>query len=983
MKNLVRQVYLLVMIVWIVSTLPAIGQSFNFRTIRKEQGLLGGEIYKIIQDSKGYIWGVTDGGVFRYNGVSFQHFTEEDGLPGLTFFGLYEDYKGRIWISCSNGSIGYLQNEKYYAIAANDIIRKKLLYGQSLITDIYVDRGDTLWLGTTIRMFKVNPEKNFRYVSEIKPSIDENIRTLKIFDDKKVIGSSSYYTKPRPLGEDLNRVNYFSKILIEDLKSATPVVISWKIKFGTICNLTAAVLKDQTLLFSYGNKLYKAVDGVLKDSIEYDNRILRIVKDKSGDVWICLDKNGVVLLRQGSFKTVPAHFLTDVSVSDVVVDHEGSLWVSTLDRGMYFSPSLQIQYYGHLSGLNKKILALKQMNDGMLAINENGSGILVSEKGESREVFTVGSNITIGFYKAKPFRNGTCIVGLKTARLQNDYSMFDAVMDDGVNLYLQDMMEYEGDTNLMLSHSHLYVYNGIKHIRRFQLPGRGICFIKDDDNSVLVGLLGGLVRFSNGKFENITDFPGGSVRINQLYKDKSGRLWVCTKGKGLFYRDSGKWKSVTAKEGLVSNLCNVIIESEPGIFFTGTAAGLSRFKLDGDTVICNNYDATNGLSGNEVNALAYGNGWVWVGTSTGLNRVPAGGISPNLTPPPVYLRNILLNENHPVVYTSGMQFSHTENNLTFSIDMLSFKRQRGAQIHYTLQSDGFSLDRTIEGNSFELQNIPSGEYQLKIVGVNNFGIESLKPVILHFTVLPSFWRTWWFVLIVTASLAGSIALYLRWRLNIQFRKQEEQSGIERKLAEFRLEALRAQMNPHFVFNAINGIQRKILQQDPHEAYTYLTKFSQLIRLFLTSTNQQYIPISKELEALRLYVEFEQLRFDDSFDFELNVNREIEEENMQIPSMIIQPFVENAIWHGLMPLNNQRKGKVMVDIDQVDEHLRITISDNGIGLEKSSQQPRKSGHSSLGIELTRRRVELLTEQKGSIKVVKQTDGSEGVVVIIQI
>ncbi len=983
MKNSLWSVSFLVLVLLFLTGLKVSGQSFNFRTIRKEQGLLGGEIYKIIQDSKGYIWGVTDGGVFRYNGSTFQHFTEEDGLPGLTFFGLYEDHKGRIWVSCSNGSIGYLLDSKYHTIAANDNIRKQLFYGQSLITDIYVDRGDTLWLGTTLRMYKVSPTNNYRFVEEQRPPMGENIRTIKYIEGDHIIGSSSYFAKPKPLDEDPARVAYMSNICIDDGKHPSFVNISWKMKFGTICNLTAVVLDDKSLLFSYGNKLYKAIDGAIHDSLEFDNRILRIVKDRSGDVWICLDKNGVVLLRQGSIRSVPVHFLTEASVSDVIVDHEGSLWLSTLDKGMYFSPSLQIQYYGHLPGLNKKILALKQMEDGMLAINENGSGILVNDKGESREVFAVGNNITIGFYKVKPFRDGTCIIGLHTARLRKDYSLYDIVMDEGVPLYLQDMMEGTGDTNLMLSHSHLYEFEGVHHLKRVHLPGRGICFIRDENNTIIVGLLEGLESYKDGRFQLVKDFPGSTVRINYLYKDLSGRLWVCTKGKGLFYREKGIWKSVTTKDGMISNLCNVILEVEPGVYFAGTAAGLSRFTLRGDTVSCSNYDATNGLSGNEVNALAYSNGWVWVGTSAGLNRIPVGGISPNLSPPPVYLRNILLNDNHPVVYTNGMMFKHTQNNLTLFIDMLSFKRQRGAQIHYTLNSDGFSLDRTIDGNSFELQNIPPGDYRLKIYGVNNFGVESLKPVDLRFTVLPPFWKRWWFVLAITALLAGGIALYLRWRLNVQFRKQEENSSIERKLAEFRLEALRAQMNPHFVFNAINGIQRKILQQDPHEAYTYLTKFSQLIRLFLTSTNQQYIPISKELEALRLYVEFEQLRFDDSFDFELKVNAEIEEEDIQIPSMIIQPFVENAIWHGLMPLNNLRKGKVVVEIDLVDEHLHIIIRDNGIGLEKSSQQPRKSGHTSLGIELTRKRIELLTERKGKITIDKQTDGSDGVVVIIQI
>lgn len=963
--------------------LPVNAQSFNFRSIRKEQGIPGGEIYKIIQDSKGYIWGVTDGGVFRYNGSTFKHFTEDDGLPGLTYFGLYEDHKGRIWISCSNGSIGYLFNERYHTITANDEIRKLLFYGQSLITDIYVDKADTLWLGTTLRMLKVAPGNHFGTVEQLKTPLEEDLRILKYVEHDHVIGSSSFYQKPKQLAEDVNRTNYSSRLCIDDGRQPVVLGISWKIKFGTVCNLTAVVMPGNELLFSYGNKLYRTSNGKLRDSVELDNRILRLVKDRVGDVWVCLDKNGVVQFRRGDIKSVPVHFLTETSVSDLLIDHEGSLWVSTLDKGIYFSPSLQIQYFGHLSGLNRKILSVHQLDSVVLSINENGTGIVVNNQGESRTVFDMGSNVTIGTFKIKPFRGGTSIIGLNTAGLNSDYTFRDLISDEGIPLYLQDMIEFNGDTNLLLSHSHLYKYLGTEFLERVRLPGRGICCIKDDDNSVLVGMLEGLSRYKDGVFERLMLFSGASARINYLYKDQQQRLWVCTKGKGLLYRENGKWKSITTKQGLINNLCNVILETNPGVYFVGTASGLSRFTFDGDSLLISNYDATTGLSGNEVNALSSSKDWLWVGTSTGLNRLPVNGILPNTSPPPVYLHQLLINDHTPAVYTEGRSFSHTENNLTFFVDVLSFKRQNGALLHYELTSDDFNLDRTIEGNSFELQNIPPGRYRLKIYGINNFGIESIKPVELQFKVLPPFWKTWWFVLIITASLAATIAFYLRWRLNTQFRKQEEQSGIERKLAEYRLEALRAQMNPHFVFNAINGIQRKILQQDPHEAYTYLAKFSQLIRLFLTGTNQQYLPISKEVEALRLYVEFEQLRFDNSFEFELKTDPDIEEEGLTIPSMIIQPFVENAIWHGLMPLNEQRKGKVSVSIQRQSDRLKIVISDNGIGFEKSALQPKKGGHTSLGMELTRKRLDLLTEGKGTITVTKQPDGSDGAVVIILI
>lgn len=957
------------------------GQSFNFRSIRREQGLPGGEIYKIIQDRKGYIWGVTDGGVFRYNGSSFQQFTERDGLPGLTFYGLFEDARGRVWVSCSNGSVGYFTDTTYHSISADSTIRKMLIYGQSIVTDIYVDAGDTLWLGTTIRLLRVSPDHHYAKAEAIRPKGNKNTQILKSIGTEAIIGSSSYFDKPQPLEFDHSKNYIRTKILIDDPRYQAILPISWKSDFGTICNLSVVKRNDQTLLFSYGNILYAVNEGHYTDSVVFENRILRIVEDRNGDVWVCLDKNGIALLRKGNFDATPTRFLQSASVTHVLVDQEGGLWVSTLDQGLYFSPSLEIHFYGHQPGLDKRILAMAKIDSKLMVINESGEGILVDTNGNGRKVFHIRDKISLGFYKIKPYHQRYMAVGLITGMLDEHFRLNHYFYHEQAPLYLQDILWINEDSTCALSHSHIYHFKGKTLIRREQLPGRGTCFIADK-GSLLIGTLQGLIRYENGTFrkEPFIEKPS-DIRINYLYHDSKNRLWVCTKGHGIFYRENDQWKSISQSDGLVSNLCNSLIEARPDLYYVATGSGLSRLTKQGDRWRCTNYDASHGLSGNEINVLTTDGSWLWVGTSTGLNRIPLTGLSENMTPPPVYLQQIAVNNGPPFTYTEGMTFSHSENNISLLVDILTYKQQKGVRLQYMLSSEGFTLNRTIEGNTFELQNIPPGKYQLTVKGINNFGNGSVSPLLLRFSILPPFWKTWWFIVLSVIVAGTGTGLLFRWRLTRQIRQQRQESEIERKLAAYRLEALRAQMNPHFVFNAINGIQRKILQQDPHEAYTYLTRFSQLIRLFLTSTNQQYISLSKELESLRLYVEFEQLRFENSFDFRLEVDPQLEVDDPQIPSMIIQPFVENAIWHGIMPLPASRKGEVNVTIRQKDEQLQIIIRDNGIGIKKSKQISSKNNHASLGMTLTGKRIELLTEGKGSVQTSTPTDGTDGTIITI--
>lgn len=182
------------------------------------------------------------------------------------------------------------------------------------------------------------------------------------------------------------------------------------------------------------------------------------------------------------------------------------------------------------------------------------------------------------------------------------------------------------------------------------------------------------------------------------------------------------------------------------------------------------------------------------------------------------------------------------------------------------------------------------------------------------------------------------------------RYQEEKANLEQM-------TLRLQMNPHFIFNAVNSIQRYILQKDKHEAYTYLTKFSQLMRDVLNTANEKNVTLTRELEMLNLYIELEQLRFEDSFDFSLELQDDIDTDSVYLPGLLIQPFVENAIWHGIMPLENSRRGILKVKLKRQGKAILIQIEDNGIGREQSEKIKKSANHKSMGMKLSKKRLEL--------------------------
>lgn len=204
-----------------------------------------------------------------------------------------------------------------------------------------------------------------------------------------------------------------------------------------------------------------------------------------------------------------------------------------------------------------------------------------------------------------------------------------------------------------------------------------------------------------------------------------------------------------------------------------------------------------------------------------------------------------------------------------------------------------------------MSNLENGKYAFFVKAANNDGVWS-KPIVCFFTIHPPFWRTWWFntlLIIVLLSILYGFYYYKLQKIKLE---EKLKAQFLKDLAQIEMKALRAQMNPHFIFNSLNSIQKFILKNDTFAASQYLTKFSKLIRLILDHSNQNYIRLTNEIEQLKLYTEIEALRFDNQFDYEFILDNSIINDHTYIPSMIIQPYIENAIWHGLLHKETKRE-----------------------------------------------------------------------------
>jgi LytS/YehU family sensor histidine kinase len=307
------------------------------------------------------------------------------------------------------------------------------------------------------------------------------------------------------------------------------------------------------------------------------------------------------------------------------------------------------------------------------------------------------------------------------------------------------------------------------------------------------------------------------------------------------------------------------------------------------------------------------------------------------------------------------------------ITIQSPKKVKYQYILEGLESEWNSLTNRTEAS---YSNLPHGNFTFRVKAMNGDGYWS-KEFTYPFRIRPPWWHTWWAYTLFAAASLGFVYALFRYRLD-QVRRENE---IKHKTAALEMQVLRAQMNPHFIFNSLNAINLFILENNKLQASEYLAKFSRLVRLILTNSREAFIPLEQEMDALNLYLELESLRLEHKFTYSVAIANEINAAEIKIPPLIIQPYVENAIWHGLM--NKKDAGRLRVELYLENEDLFCKITDNGIGRARAAEYKSKftSERKSMGMRITADRIAMLTNENDNttyldIKDLIEADGSPG-------
>ena len=519
------------------------------------------------------------------------------------------------------------------------------------------------------------------------------------------------------------------------------------------------------------------------------------------------------------------------------------------------------------------------------------------------------------------------------------------------------------------STSHYFSFPTTEYTQSYLLDSRGNLWFAN---------LNTLSIFKNNKFKEIITKGVAYDQFVTLSEDKNNIIWVGTFGNGLLKYDGENFTNISITNGLCDNfISSSYYDKSKNILWIGTMNGISKINLDDKsniksiTNIINNPNSDSyGCVQNAIDKLPNGNIIISIGeelyeydykrenkTNTQL-KLSLQGIKINY-------QKLNLDGFFKVDYWSNVPLNLTLpfNNNNISFDFIAIDYNNPHSLKYTWKLEGIEKDWSplTQNNYASFTNLPGGNYTFRLKAINEDN-EISNEIIYVFEITPPFYQTWWFIPVLLIVLFSTAILNNRY----QIKKIKAQEIIKtenfKRLAELELKAMRAQMNPHFMFNTLNSIQEIVLNKDDITARIYLADFALMMRMILENSTQKEISFEKELEFLKLYLKMEELRFENKFEISLNIPDELYFNNIKIPPMLIQPYIENAISHGLMHKTEKGLLTISFEIEFINdtECLKCTVLDNGIGRKKAKEYSawKEKKHQSMATEITNERLQLL-------------------------
>lgn len=953
---------LLFVICLFTTILTAWGQEFTYTHYNIENGLTGSRVYCTAEDNEGFLWFGTETGLSRFDGTSFKNFTTADGLTDNTVRKIFCDSRGRIWITVFRKSICYIYKGKVHN-EKNDSLLAQIKF-RANPWQVAEDKRGNILIRENTQLHLVTSDNKVIHITHMK---DDN---SPIFGS---IGTSStgnfWVTNKKRLYEYISIPGSF--VFVKELD--VPEVYYYRVHLSK--NLITWRSDEHTL------KAWSFAQNNGKSYVYPPNYTgLQILDDSL----ICINSaSGTKIINYYTNEQVN-YLLNQQKTSSTFKDIEDNFWFTTLDNGLFrlnSQESRSLEFFNE-EGKQLSVYSFLETKGNYFA-GTDGSQIFAFNLNAFKDIkkYKVGE----GLIEDEPnkiidilaLQDGSLLFG-SDAKLIKALPDGRVLQSNAINtrkLFLinEDSLIVAGRRTVLLCNPHtLSIIDTL-------LGERTMCAAYTD-NKFYISTLDGLISISRDKKKDSLwkRIPLLSNRISDIKVDKN-IMWIATYGAGIIGMQNDKIvANITEQNGLLSNICGCLWV-RGNLLWVGSEKGLNRIDISSKPYTVKRFTVTDGLASDVINSVYSDSQYVFAGTSMGITYFDENKIALNSV---CLLRitQILSGIDTLQNDKKNISLSHNSNNLYISYSGISYKSAGNITYYYRLKG----LDNkwvTTKANFINFQSIPTGSYTLEMYAVNKYGIKS-DMISFSITVAPALFEKAWFQILVCICFLWIVWYITQRRIQSVRRSEQQKNEINQKMAELENLALRSQMNPHFIFNCLNAIQHYVMDKDVEGANRFINDFSYLIRQTLNFSSRPEISVEEEIQYLQTYLNLEEERLEHKFRSQISVGENINTVDTFIPSLMLQPYVENAVRHGVR-YREDNQGLISITVTGDGGNLLFKIEDNGVG-RKASREFRNSDNNAIryqskGMSLTESRVELLNRgntKKINIAVDDIVEGETG-------
>ncbi|CAL2106571.1 putative Two component regulator propeller [Tenacibaculum sp. 190524A02b] len=893
----------------------------------------------------------TDIGLFYYNGKSYEKIRNSNQL-GLSVFNFRKDEKGKVWCNNLYAQFFYVENNELKL--ALDL--KNIFKGATFLPDFAISNDilSVINKGKAV-FFDLKTKEIVFEKDEIGLELESScIKNYK--NDSYIIIDSLYkinHITNRIKGYEINtKEKHYNRLFeIEEelycFQSETKSPEIHKDKYEAV------------LYKFYANK------GVSKNNllpIKLQDKHINSIKKIDDLFFFCTNEGLYIYNYKDDLFVFKEVLFKGFFTTQVIKDYKGNIVVATLKNGLYVIPSLKIRK----EKLNKNLNNVNSFffhGDKVIYLNSNGEFFeknILNNKSFSN---SITNRVTEIKWAKRINDKHVYVYGTNGGLIWNlDKNEFKNVSYIIAN---KDVSYREIDSTLFISNSQSFSIKKIdlessffnQYIDTTLYEGRSWFNFLSSKGDVYTALSNKLYRFKENFLKEEVEFNGDNIQANFCTETSDGTIWVGTINQGLLKIDTNL-NQVSKEENLKSNRFYKVIADKFNLWSLDDDY-ISYHDRENEKVFKFNYKKE--LQTKKIIDFKVYKDKLYVLSNKEVITIDKKLLETKIGKQRIFISKIYSRDKELPIKRK-YKIPYTQNQLEIHYNTIGYNINEDV-FEYRLKGLDKKWKTSIETN-VKYSYIPNGKYVFQIRTVNSKNGKYGESQSINITIEKPYWLTWWFISLLV-SIVVLILYFIIWRIRKGQSILYEKEKLNRDLISYKLENLRSQMNPHFIFNTLNSIQGYIITNKKKEASIYLAEFSDLIRMYLDFSRKEFTALSEEIKAIKLYLKLEQVRIGESFTYEVNSEVEKSTEDVYLPSLFIQPYIENAILHGLVQKKESKELIITFKYNnKTKDQLECIIEDNGIGREAAMKlkKIKSKYHKSYALNANHNRIDLLNKNK---------------------